>query len=113
MEAQALNCNIALNHNLECNYCPQSIQNICAVHFYSYLHSKTTMASNAVPYCTVTALNTEVTMLVFLASSTVIIWYLHSYSVGVPAWVLQGNSRATLEEQHSYFCVGTSTVTVQ
>ena len=39
--------------------------------------------------------------------------YPYSYSVGVPAWVLQGSIGATSKKQHCYFSVGTSAVTVQ
>ena len=56
---------------------------------------------------------TEVTELNFWGSSAVTMEYLHSYSVEVPVWVLKGNSRATLKEQHCYFCVGTRVVTMQ
>ena len=34
--------------------------------------------------------------------------YPHSYSVGVPVWVLQGSIGATSKKQHCYFSVGTS-----
>ena len=37
--------------------------------------------------------------------------YPHSYSVGVPTWVLQGSIGATSKKQHCYFSVGTSAVT--
>ena len=62
-------------------------------------------------YCTCTY--TKVTVLLFWGNSAVTMKYLHSYFVEVPAWVLQGNSEATSHEQHCYFCVGTSAVTVQ
>ena len=61
-----------------------------------------------------TGTDTEVlTLLFFWDSSAVTMQFLHSYTVEVPALVFQGNSRATSNEQHSYFGVGTSAVTVQ
>ena len=56
-------------------------------------------------YCTGTY--TEVAMLLLWGNSAVTMEYPHSYSVGVPAWVLQGSIGATLKKQHSYFSVGT------
>ena len=61
-------------------------------------------------YCTGTY--TEVTVLLLWSNSAVTMEYPHSYSVGVPAWVLQGNIGATSKKQHCYFSVGTSAVTV-
>ena len=34
------------------------------------------------------------------------------HAVGVPTWVLQGNSGATSKKQHYNLCVGTTAVTV-
>ena len=61
-------------------------------------------------YCTCTY--TEVTVLLLWSSSSATLEYPHSYSVGVPVWVLHGNTRVTSQEQHGYFSVGTSAVTV-
>ena len=61
-------------------------------------------------YCTGTY--TEVAVLLLWGNS-VTMEYLHSYSVGVPAWILQGSTGATSKKQHCYFSVGTSAVTVQ
>ena len=61
-------------------------------------------------YCTGTY--TEVTVLLLWGNSAVTMEYPHSYSVGIPAWVLQGSSGATSKKQHGYFSVGTSAVTV-
>ena len=44
-------------------------------------------------YCT--GSYTEVTVLLLWSNSAVIIEYPHSYSVGEPAWVLQGSIGAT------------------
>ena len=62
-------------------------------------------------YCT--GIYTEVTVLFLWGNSAVTMEYLHSYSVGVPAWVLQSRIGATSEKQHCYFSAGTSAVTVQ
>ena len=62
-------------------------------------------------YCTGTY--TEVTVLLLWGNSAVTMEYPHSYSVGVPSWVLQGSVGATSKKQHYYFSVGTSAVTVQ
>ena len=61
-------------------------------------------------YCTGTY--TEVTVLLLWGNSAVTMEYPHSYSVGVPARVLQGSTGATSKKQHYYFSVGTSSVTV-
>ena len=61
-------------------------------------------------YCTGTY--TEVTVLLLCGNSAVTMEYPHSFSVGVPAWVLQGSIGTTSEKQHCYFSVGTSAVTV-
>ena len=60
-------------------------------------------------YCTGTY--TEVTVLLLWGNSAVTMEYPHSYSVGVPAWVLQGSIGATSKKQHCYFSLGTSAVT--
>ena len=72
------------------------------------------MAGDVVPYYTVTALvpYTEVTMLLLWGNSAVTMDNLHSYSVGVPAWVLQGSIGATSKKQHGYFSVCTSAITM-
>ena len=62
-------------------------------------------------YCTCTY--TEVTVLLLWGNSAVTMEHPHSYSVGVPVWVLQGSIRDTSKEWHYYFSVGTSAVTVQ
>ena len=62
-------------------------------------------------YCTGTY--TKVTVPLFWGSSAATMEYLHSYSVEVPAWVLDSNSGATSKKQHCYICIGTSIVTVQ
>ena len=62
-------------------------------------------------YCTGTY--TEVTLLLLWGNSAVTMEYPHSYSVGVPAWVLEGSTGATSKKQHCYFSVDTSAVTVQ
>ena len=61
-------------------------------------------------YCTGTY--TEVIVLLLWGNSAVTLEYPHSYSVGVPAWVLQGSTGATSKKQHCYFSVGTIAVTV-
>ena len=61
-------------------------------------------------YCTGTC--TEVTVLLLWGNSAVTMEYPHSFSVGVPAWVLQGSIGATSKKQHCYFSAGTSAVTV-
>ena len=63
------------------------------------------MAGDVVPYYTVTAL-------VPTLNSAVTMEYPHSYSVGVPVWVLQGSIETTSKKHHAYFSVGTSAVTV-
>ena len=62
-------------------------------------------------YCTSTY--TEITVLLLWGNSAVTMEFPHSYSVGVPVWVLQGSIGATSKKQHCYFSVGTSAVTVQ
>ena len=57
-------------------------------------------------YCTGTY--TEVTVLILWGNSAVTMEYPHSYSVGVPVWVLQDSIGATSKKQHCYFSVGTS-----
>ena len=61
-------------------------------------------------YCTGTY--TEVTVLLLWCNSAITMEYPHSYSVGVPAGVLQGSIEATSKKQHCYLSVGTSAVTV-
>ena len=61
-------------------------------------------------YCTGTY--TKVTVLLLWGNSAVTMEHPHSYSVGVPAWVLQGSIEATSKKQYCYFSVGTSAVTV-
>ena len=61
-------------------------------------------------YCTGTY--TEVTVLLLSGISAVTMGYPHSYSVGVPSWVLQGSIGAISKKQHCYFSAGTSGVTV-
>ena len=61
-------------------------------------------------YCTSTY--TEVTVLLLWSSSNATLEYPHRYSNRVVVWVLHGNSRITSQEQHGYFSVGTSAVTV-
>ena len=72
------------------------------------------MADDVVPYYTVTALHTytEVTVLLLWSSSSATLEYPRRYSNRVAVWVLHGNSRVTSQEQHGYFSVGTSAVTV-
>ena len=48
---------------------------------------------------------TEVTMLLLWGNSAVTMEYPHSYTVGVPAWVLQGSIGATSKKQHCYIVV--------
>ena len=62
-------------------------------------------------YCTSTY--TEVTVLLLCGKSAVTMEYPQSYSVGVPAWVLQGSIGATSKKQHCYFSLGTSAVAEQ
>ena len=47
-----------------------------------------------------------------MSSSAITIKYLHSYSVEVTVWVLQGNSGATSKEKLCFFCVSNGAVTV-
>ena len=61
-------------------------------------------------YCTGTY--TEVTVLLLWGNSAVTMGDPHSYSVRVPAWVLQGSIGTTSKKQRCYFSVGTSAVTV-
>ena len=61
-------------------------------------------------YCTGTYI--ELTVLLLWGNFAVTVEYPHSYSVGVPAWVLQGSIGATSKKQHCYFSVGTCAVTV-
>ena len=61
-------------------------------------------------YCTSTY--TEVTVLLLWSSSNATFEYLCRYSNRVALWVLHGKSRITSQEQHGYFSVGTSVVTV-
>ena len=61
-------------------------------------------------YCTGTY--TEATVLLLWGNAAVTMEYPHSYSVGVPAWVLQGSIGATSKKQQCYFIVGTSAVNV-
>ena len=75
-------------------------QDYCDPQYSTILHS----------YCTLTY--TEVTALFLWSISTVTMQYLHNFSVGLPVWVLQGNSGASSKKQQYYFCVGTSAVTV-
>ena len=68
------------------------------------------MTRNTVPYYTANALNCtykEVIAMLLWSISAVNMKYLHSYSVGVPVWVLK--SGATWKK-HYYFCVVTSAV---
>ena len=58
------------------------------------------------------SMNFEAWVCSFEVSLLVTMYYLHSYFVGVPAWVPQGSSGATSKKQHYYFSVGTSAVTV-
>ena len=62
-------------------------------------------------YCLI-LVYTAVTVLRLLGNSAVTMEYPQSYSVGVPAWVLQGSIGATSKKQHCYLNVGTSAVTV-
>ena len=55
---------------------------------------------------------TEVTVLLLWSSCNATLEYPHRYSNRVAVWVLHGNSRVTSQEQHCYFSVGTSAVTV-
>ena len=64
------------------------------------------MAGDVVPYYT------EVIVLLLRSNPVVTMQNPHSYSVGVPVWVLQGSIGATSKKQHCYFSVGTSAVTV-
>ena len=48
-------------------------------------------------------LYSEVTVLLLWGNSAVTMEYPHIYSVGVPAWVLQGSIGATSEKQNCYF----------
>ena len=63
-------------------------------------------------YCTSTY--TEVTVLLLWSSSNATLEYPCAcrYSNRAAVWVLHGNSRVTSKEQHGYFSVGTSAVTV-
>ena len=61
-------------------------------------------------YCTSTY--TEVTVLLLWSSSNTTLEYPRRYSKRVAVWVLHGNSRVTSQEQHGYFSVGTSVITV-
>ena len=61
-------------------------------------------------YCTGTY--TEVTVLLLWGSSNATLEYPRRYSNRVAVWVLHGNSRVTSKEQHCYFSVDTSAVTV-
>ena len=61
-------------------------------------------------YCTRTY--TEVTVLLLWSSSNGTLEYPCKYSNKVAVWALHGNSRVTSQEQHGYFSVGTSAVTV-
>ena len=61
-------------------------------------------------YCTSTY--TEVIVLLLWGNFAVTMEYPHSYSVGVPAWVLQCSNRATSKKHHCYFSVGANAVTV-
>ena len=55
---------------------------------------------------------TEVTVLLLWSSSNATLEYPRRYSNRVAVWVLHGNGRVTSQEQHFYFSVGTSAVTV-
>ena len=55
---------------------------------------------------------TEVTMLLLWSSTNATLEYPCRYSNRVAVRVLHGNSRVTSQEQHGYFSVGTSAVTV-
>ena len=59
-----------------------------------------------------TSTYTEVTVLLLWSSSNATLEYPCRYSNRVAVWVLHGNSRITSQEQHSYFSVATSAVTV-
>ena len=59
-----------------------------------------------------TSTYTEVTVLLLWSSSNATLEYPRRYSDRVAVWVLHGNSRVTSQEQHGYFSVGTSAVTV-
>ena len=61
-------------------------------------------------YCTSTY--TEGTVLLLWSSSNATLEYPRRYSNRVAVWVLHSNSRVTSQEQHGYFSVGTSAVTV-
>ena len=54
----------------------------------------------------------EVAVLLLWSSSNLTLEYPRRYSNIVAVWVHHGNSRVTSQEQHSYFSVGTSAVTV-
>ena len=62
-----------------------------------------------------TSTYTEVTTVLLLwtwSSSNATLEYPHRYSNRIAVWVLHGNSRITSQEQHGYFSIGASTVTV-
>ena len=63
-------------------------------------------------HCYFFSIYTEVTVLLLWSSSNATLEYPHRYSNRVAMWVLHGNCRATSQEQHGYFSVGTNAVTV-
>ena len=76
------------------------------------LHSKITMAGDTLLHSHCTGTYTEVTVLLLWGNAAVTMEYPHSYSVGIPAWVLQGSIGATLKKQHCYFSVVANAVCV-